>query len=133
MPDAVTDTHALIWYLQDDARLSSEASAHFDGCEHDGGRIRIASISLVEVIYLSEKGRIPAETLASLLSELRTPDTILEVVGLDLAVVLQIPNVPRSVVPDMPDRIIAATALALGLPLITRDAKIRHSRISTVW
>lgn len=25
MPNAVTDTHALIWYLQDDARLSTPA------------------------------------------------------------------------------------------------------------
>ena len=31
--------------------------------------------------------------------------------------------VPRDVVPDMPDRIIAATALYLGLPLVTRDSE----------
>ena len=30
MPDAVTDTHALIWYLQDDARLSPIAAQYFD-------------------------------------------------------------------------------------------------------
>jgi predicted nucleic acid-binding protein len=33
----------------------------------------------------------------------------------------------------MPDRIIAATALHLGLPLVTRDARIVASGINTVW
>ncbi len=35
--------------------------------------------------------------------------------------------------PDMPDRIIGATALHLGLPLITRDGKIRASDLRTIW
>jgi predicted nucleic acid-binding protein len=39
----------------------------------------------------------------------------------------------RDSIPDMPDRIIAATALHLGVPLISRDAKIRASNIATVW
>ena len=34
---------------------------------------------------------------------------------------------------DMPDRIIAATALALDLPVVTRDFKIRQSRIVSIW
>jgi predicted nucleic acid-binding protein len=38
------------------------------------------------------------------------------------------------VVPDMPDRIIAATALSLSLPLVTRDAKIQAvTTIQTIW
>jgi len=39
----------------------------------------------------------------------------------------------REGVPDMPDRITAATALHLGLPLVTRDSKIRASDIETIW
>ena len=39
MPNAVTDTHALICYPQDDTRLSVAASKYFDQCEYDGGRI----------------------------------------------------------------------------------------------
>lgn len=35
--------------------------------------------------------------------------------------------------PDMPDRIIAGTALHLKLPLITRDHKIQLSQIDTIW
>lgn len=105
MPDAVTDTHALIWYLQDDARLSPIAAQYFDDCEHDGGRIRVPSICVVEIVYLSEKGRIPADTLARLLKDLSVPDTVLEIVGLNLPIVLEIRNISRAIVADMPDRI----------------------------
>jgi predicted nucleic acid-binding protein len=42
-------------------------------------------------------------------------------------------DVPRDAVPDMPDRIIAASALFLGLPLVTRDQKIRSSQVQTIW
>lgn len=133
MPHAVTDTHALIWYLQDDPRLSAAAGQCFDACSHDGGRIRVPSICVVEIVYLAEKGRIGQDTLSRLLSELAEPDTVLEVVGLDLAVCLKIRAFPRSRVPDLPDRIIAATALHHRLPLISRDASIRSSELETIW
>ena len=38
-----------------------------------------------------------------------------------------------SVLPDMPDRMIAATALALGVPLVTRDGRMRAAPLTTVW
>jgi predicted nucleic acid-binding protein len=41
--------------------------------------------------------------------------------------------VPRAIVPDMPDRIIAATALYLNLPLVTADHKIQASNVQTIW
>ena len=133
MPDAVTDTHALIWYLQDDARLSQKAAQYFDDCEHDEGYIRVPSICVVEIVYLSEKGRIPPDTLDRLLKDLSRPDTILEAVELNLHIVLEIRNIPRAIVADMPDRIIAATASYLNLPLISRDRKIRLPEITTIW
>lgn len=41
---------------------------------------------------------------------------------------------PRSTVPEMPDRIIAATALYLHIPLITKDHKIQALQsIQTIW
>jgi predicted nucleic acid-binding protein len=42
-------------------------------------------------------------------------------------------RIPRNVVADMPDRIIAATALHLGLPLITRDRHLQSAGIQTIW
>jgi len=42
-------------------------------------------------------------------------------------------RVPRPDVPDMPDRIVAATAVYFGVPVISRDAKIRASSVRTIW
>ena len=44
-----------------------------------------------------------------------------------------IQKVSRDIIPDMPDRIIAATALHLDLPLVTRDQKIQAAGITTIW
>jgi predicted nucleic acid-binding protein len=42
-------------------------------------------------------------------------------------------RIPRGAVPDMPDRIIAATAVSLGIPVISRDGQIRASYLQTIW
>jgi predicted nucleic acid-binding protein len=52
---------------------------------------------------------------------------------LDEGVAKAVYRVPRNAVPDMPDRIIAATALYLGLPLVTKDGRLRKAGISTIW
>jgi len=36
-------------------------------------------------------------------------------------------------IPDMPDRIIAATAVHLNVPIISRDGKIKLSDLDTIW
>ena len=41
--------------------------------------------------------------------------------------------ISRDEVPDMPDRVIAATAAALKVPLVSRDRKIQSSTIETLW
>jgi PIN domain nuclease of toxin-antitoxin system len=52
---------------------------------------------------------------------------------LDRRVVDALESIPRSEVADLPDRIIAATAVALNLPLVSRDRKIRASMVTTIW
>ena len=42
-------------------------------------------------------------------------------------------QVPRADVPDMPDRIVAATAVYFGAPVISRDGRIRASNLHTGW
>jgi PIN domain nuclease of toxin-antitoxin system len=55
---AVADTHALIWYVFNDARLSPFAATFMDEADADGERIGISSVTLVEIVYLIEKKRI---------------------------------------------------------------------------
>jgi predicted nucleic acid-binding protein len=42
-------------------------------------------------------------------------------------------DIPRDIVADIPDRIIAATALHLGVPLVTRDRRLQGAGIQTIW
>jgi predicted nucleic acid-binding protein len=43
-------------------------------------------------------------------------------------------KVPRAEVPELPDRIVAATAVYFGVPVISRDSRISTaSVVQTVW
>lgn len=133
MTDYVADTHALIWYLEDSPRLGSQARAAFDACDRGEIRIYVPTICLVEIVYLMEKGRILPEMKSMLDEELKSGESGLILADLNMEVVEQIANVLRDDIPDLPDRVIAATALALNLPLISRDRKIVLSGVDTIW
>lgn len=98
-----------------------------------GDAAYVSSISLVEVVYLVEKGKLPSVVLDRLTNALAEPDSGFVVAPLSLSVALAILQISRETVPDMPDRIIAATALDLGLRLVTRDSEIAKTSIETVW
>ena len=59
MPAVVVDTHAIVWYLSADPRLSANAAGALDSATAAGERIHVPSICLVELTYLVEKGRLP--------------------------------------------------------------------------
>ena len=66
MTDVVTDTHGLIWYLEDSPRLSAAARDAFDRC-------------------------------------------------------------------DRGEKLVYVPTICLGLPLISRDQRIRLSEVNTIW
>ena len=84
MSAVVADTHIAIWYLATPDRLSPDALAALDEADATGGPIYVASISVVEVAYLIEKGRLPEVVFERLIGELSRPDSGLVVVPLDL-------------------------------------------------
>ncbi len=134
MPVYVLDTHALIWHLQDSDSLSSLARCILDDVESGKATAIIPSIVLVEMVYLAEKKRIAAELLDAALRCFRLGAKNYHLAALDLAVTDGLREIPRSVVPDMPDRIIAATALVMGLPLLSADSKISSiATVRVVW
>lgn len=66
-------------------------------------------------------------------SALAEPAPLLVEVPITSEVIDAMSRVPRKDVPDLPDRLIAGTALLLGVPLVTRDRKIRNSAVHTIW
>jgi PIN domain nuclease of toxin-antitoxin system len=129
----VADTHVAVWYVFDDRRLSKQANAFIDRAESTGNRIAVSSISLAEIVYLVEKGRVPAPTYDEVRRALADPAGVLVEAPFTADVVESMRLVPRDAVPDMPDRIIAATAIHLGVPVISRDGRIRASSVETIW
>jgi len=128
----VTDTHALLWHLSNDPQLSPNARAIFLRADAGENEIFVPSIVVVEVIYLTEKKRVPAATVDRILDLLDAPMTRYHVVPLDMDTVRALRTIDREAVPDMPNRVIVATALQLGMPLITRDADIAAADIVSV-
>ena len=92
-----------------------------------------SSITLAEIVYLSERGRINSATLDLLLTEVESDDALLVEIPFDRNIALTLRQVDRSQIPDLPDRIIAATALYLNVPIISRDRRIQLSSIDTIW
>jgi PIN domain nuclease of toxin-antitoxin system len=128
----VVDTHAFIWFLARSSDLSSFARQAIRDTIQAGRPVYVSSITVVEVVYLVEKTRLSQQNLIDLKATLHRPDSGFKVQPFDLAIAEQLENVSRDQIPDMPDRMIAATAQHLGLPLVTKDHQIQTSEVETM-
>ena len=130
----VLDTHAVIWYRSDSKQLSTTARLIITTEEKNGESIFVSAISLVEVIYLAERGRLPLTALQSLENALGDPRGSMVIAPLDAAVADAVQKISRITVLDMPDRIITATAVHLNADLVTRDRRL-HAALGnrSVW
>jgi len=130
---AVLDTHTAVWYLLDSKKLSEPVYSLIDSAAASGTPTYISAISLVEVAYLVERERIVTDAFDRFATELSRDNPAFTVVPLDINIANALRRIPRKLVPDMPDRIIAATALHFGLPLVTRDRRLQSAGIQTIW
>lgn len=135
MSSAVADTHAAIWYVDEPAKLSVKATTVLDTAANTAGSlIYISAITLVEIQYLVEKNRIDKTVQTRIWQEIEDSLPRILVFPLTAGIAARLDEIPRDVVPDMPDRIIAATALHLGLSLVSRDGNIRKlTNLKVVW
>lgn len=129
----VLDTHALVWWVAEPAKLSARARrAAKTGAAGKG--LAVSAISIFEISTLVRRGRLelgvePDRWLAALRS---LPELLIEPVSADVA--WEAGALEAALPGDPADRIIAATARALHARLITADAKLRSaSVIETIW
>jgi predicted nucleic acid-binding protein len=122
MPSFVTDTQALVKFMMGKKVINDAAHQAYLSADKGEAVIIIPAIVLMEVMYLFEKNRIEIGILQTEdLMESRNYQ--FEPLSLEiLKTASQIHDIP-----ELHDRLIAATAMHLDLPLITNDPVISKS------
>jgi PIN domain nuclease of toxin-antitoxin system len=121
----VADTHVLLWMLDGTLPERSSKAAQRLGDALNAKALHVSIGSFLDLRYLVDSGRRPAQVLDDARSIV--DGEAFTVVPLDLPIIDKMASLPKDVVPDPFDRIIAATALALDLPLVTADEQIHGS------
>lgn len=126
------DTHVWVWWLTPHSPLTRTERWGLDE-RAERRELFVSAISLWEAQMLHSKRRLELPVdFADWLAQAADPRMI-SVLPLDVEVVATLGRLPRSFDGDPADRIIAATARAHALPLATRDAAIRRSRVVKIW
>ena len=128
----VTDTQCLLWYMAQDRHLPKAVKAIFDASEEGRVQVLVPSMVLVETVFLLQRQRIKQSVLDEFLQLSEEPEASMCVVPLDMNVVQAVTDFGPASVPELADRVIAATARALGLPLLTVDPAIVESALVKV-
>ena len=129
----VLDTHVWVWWVSGSGRLSKTASEVIERAVAGKG-FHLSSISAWEVAMLVRDHRLELKT--------GVEDWIARSESLPFVHFVPVSNriaVRSTSLPDFPrkdpaDRIIAATGLSLGMPVVTGDRALRsYSGVETIW
>jgi len=121
----VADTHVLLWMLKGTLAERSQVAADAIDRALTAETIHVSIGSFLDLRYLVDSGRLSQQVLDE--TRAIVDGDAFTVVPLDLPVIDRMASVSKDEVPDPFDRIIAATALATDLPLITADERIHDS------
>jgi PIN domain nuclease of toxin-antitoxin system len=125
------DTHALIWLARDPSKLSQAAAGAIRSAVRSGG-LAISAMTIWELAWLATHARLNLKEPVEDFVEELTSRTAVRPITPRIAVLAN--QLPATFPSDPSDRLIAATALAEGIPLVTKDHSIRNCKqIKTIW
>ena len=131
---AVTDTHSLLWWGDSgkQKKLGRRARAHFRRADQEHAAIYVPTMVIAEISELVYLGRIElALPFEAWLDSLERSRSYL-IADLTADVVRCANNL--FAIAERGDRLIAATALSLDVPLMTRDERIRSTAgVELLW
>lgn len=126
----IVDTHALVWFISKDKKLSPLAKQVLNQAEAGEVQVLIPTLVLAELDYIAQKKRVAA-TLDELLGRIQE-GTGFAIVPFDTEVFQAMLTLPHEW--EIHDRIIASTSRYYKAILITRDEVLRNTdEIETVW
>jgi PIN domain nuclease of toxin-antitoxin system len=129
----VLDTHVWVWWVSGVEHLSP-AAHRLIGAAIEQKAIYLSSISTWEVTLLVMRGRLQLTMDVADWVAKSEALPFVHFIPVDNAIAIKSVQLPGLFHSDPADRIIIATALTLGFPLVTRDEKIvRYSHVRTVW
>jgi PIN domain nuclease of toxin-antitoxin system len=128
----LVDTHIVLWLALEPDNISKKARAIIEETRDSGQGLAISDITLLEIAQIESKRRIKLNsTLETFLSEVEARFVVLPISG---PVCVRAMGLPAAYPKDPADRVIGATALVEGLPLVTADEDIRRSKaVRTIW
>ena len=131
-PEALLDTHILVWARLDPSELSQRQRELLADIEAREGRVAISAITLWEIAMMTAKNNLKTKaSLPSLLRELENSPWI-QVLPINAAVAAESVVIRPLLHTDPADHLIVATARVFRLPLLTRDKRIIDSNLAII-
>jgi PIN domain nuclease of toxin-antitoxin system len=125
------DTHALLWWALDPERLSQAAQEKIAAIEQRGGLA--SSISIWELGIKIKRGKLDLGMDIGEFTRRVERSAVIEFVPIDTAIWLRSLDLDWEH-RDPADRVIVATALARGVPILTKDEVLhRFGGVDCVW
>lgn len=123
------DTHILVWWLDQQSKLSTAQTMAIQ----NAGTLTVSAISLWEIAKLVENNRLSLNRpVLNWINDALTHPKI-QLVPLTPEIMVLSTQLPGVFHKDPADQLIVATSIHLGIPLLTKDAKILgYSHIATI-